>query len=1350
MSGVNECTPDGYKEALEFATSFAPNILQTLLRPKPDLSPNIQESWQNVSSREDPELLHRTLDYLFSKGQIPLIEKTVGEWKYSLAIQRAQPPPNDPQDELLPQLPVNVEHYDNLKDVINAIGKMGIYALNGPTSLENKDLQRLYQYRFEAVREILDKVKTLLIGSDDPFLWFQAAMYVEGNVDLSIYDDPRLYSEVHDLINKASDTARRDPVLSAYFSMEFDAGIGLLTENDIKEYEKVITAGNPQHSVAWSRFWIHKYNSAFFSGKFDPIAIKDLEAAFMSFLDTATATRGTTESWPLEAGHHINALYTIVSNWSMPAGAMTHTLFGNPARIVDIVAVETEIKRLKDYALLAESLASDLPNGGKALRETVADIYWRAHVESYFSAGLPVTGINNLQLLARFSDTKTFNDNLDVLHTRYPWLVDEKRQITWDTVGNFGREAYERTKALFLRGKSMMQESLFPMASAVICSPGGPWLSVACAAGAKAINQENLFSDPEAARLLNESRMTGISLIGENSAKSARSANIMDWAFVIGGTRIGYSFNRSLLSLARVNLTTAWKFFVNNGIKRAASSFIAKETWQTLGRLVTALPRKVVTDFRDFPKALSELKQEALGKGFASMTAGEEIVINDSWKFFWKCFYPKYGLQLRLGTGTALIAGDYIGNGKLDSTVGTFGIAMFMNEIVGEWALGWNSGGGIASLLGRYGLETAVLSAQGFSSEKPPMDVMLLNLMMAYAIRSTNKLNIYGMAVAGDSRLARFAIPILARHEARIPISVVGMARTPARYRLGVMRAIEVRAKSLSAALLGSPKAGAKIPIGETIGASNISAKQATFYRDALASTETKGQGRGAAIPDSFNAAGFDQTFLQKRFGVDLESSHVFVGKGGTRVAVVPGTPNMDMVVLKLKKDGTIRVESVPRSVVLDQDSRERYIRVGAYDRNGATPFAKVSFIERTEVNTFHAMDNGVRKSYYVSVSPLANPSPLDRWLSHTVLPSIKNTFGYGVTQRALATVAPSSRLTRWWTKTVGNIVTKPERSTAILTWRGTAATLQYLPFIYLLKSSGALMQDGFDADMTGKVEVGNYIWAGMIAHRYIQNPLKLDGFMANMIGYGLGCAVAYLLLGDLMPTKKDEAPAFDKKSGKITSLVRTTLGEPAEDNYVTYLNAGDYEKAGEVMFANLTTLNLTHFGWDFLDSLGFDTSDYGGTSGSSRELEPGRMNAYVEKVFELAEKANRDIMGVKLESAGNPKEKLKTIDGGKYDSAITLFNWIDSILQRAIDFSVKIKDGSEPSPQNTKMFILDLAVLKSMVKNPNLANVNWYAREVAGLLKVYIDAMPDIRFMEQINLLAADLNKTKLGTDGH
>jgi hypothetical protein len=317
------------------------------------------------------------------------------------------------------------------------------------------------------------------------------------------------------------------------------------------------------------------------------------------------------------------------------------------------------------------------------------------------------------------------------------------------------------------------------------------------------------------------------------------------------------------------------------------------------------------------------------------------------------------------------------------------------------------------------------------------------------------------------------------------------------------------------------------------------------------------------------------------------------------------------------------------------------------------------------------------------------------------------------------------SRVAKYLTK-VGELGTDADKATSIMTWRGTFSTFEIMPFILGVKAMGAPMQDA-DPVRVASIYGADVAAAFLFTHRYIQNPLRLDGVLATNMGYATGAVLNGILLADFLPTKLDSMPSFDAPSGRISRWARATFSDgPLDDNFVTHMSMGNYERAYDVAWKSLSSTGL-----------------------SGRFVELRRVTAYRNKIYKLADSANHSLIGVDLDDSLNPQEQLKELvradPNREYTYAIALFNFADSILERGQRLSSLVGMKVQPDIGQVKHFVIDLSILRFIASQKGFDKVNRYMAEVDRVMKPFAEVIPDISYEHNMKNFVTNLNAETL-----
>ena len=1321
------CSEIAYSSALE-SVRISPSLIHILNQPNIKLPETFREGWKRGEKKET--IIKEALGNLFTQSGLNEVEDMLLKWRLSIAhsvqttddvlktitsFQSGGPEAYLGKEGALPIVSaINGKRDEVQKALMTNIAS----AFN--VSPTDRDLDRLVRYRKALVDSVIREAKTL-IGSD-PHLLFQTAIYLTSHLNLTLPDDVLIYSSLIELVDEAK-RKTSDPTLRAYFEMEFKANTQTLTKQDIEGFGQVFRPNkdNPLDTLFWMRFWLHKYNYAFYYDGFDQRYIEDLEKEFSSTLSDIANDPKWTNADKEVILKILEPLYVISVNSTLEGGPLASILLSsNPSKKADVEAVEKRLAALEGYARRAEQIVSSSSNSGdKDITEMLSDIHWKIYIDGYISGGLPLTAVKNLQgFPQKFQGTNAYKENIRRLHEKYPWLVSEDGKITLEAVGDNGDEAENRTRALFLRSNNFVWDSVLPMAGGVVCSPLGPWASVACAGGTKYLNQERIAADKDVDRLIKESRATGISVVDPSTAQAARREDLLDWAFTIGGTRLAYSFNRGVAGIASSltkgvasGLASGVKGIFNEGARTVGrnilNSVISRDLWFKLGSNAKGMGLQIRS------RVTQDLKD-------AFTTVPKEVLQRVNWRLspkraiFETSLLPlrlAYGLikrpTIRLLTGTSFLVSDKLDDGEIfNSNKGVIGLAFFTNELT-EWALGWRSEGAGAALLGRLGLEYMLIRSQGYS--KMPIDVIITNLITAGIIRSTNKLNLYGLYAANDSKLLPHLTRFLAKQKTVVPISVVGMKTTPSRHRVGILRTIEI-----------GKKAETNVELGGVIRAEQLTKKQREFYQDAIRNAV---QG-SVEMPKEIAEAGITSEMLQERYGLS-KNTRSFVSSDRKRIAIVDDS-NGIMISLKCKQDGEVRLETIPVRLVERMQEGGRLVRVsyrevlpaaGSAQGTQGTNIRRVEVVELNRTNSFTTKDG---KSHLIVVEPLdGRLDPVSRWFSNTYHWSLSDMWiaqGFAKVARWLSrNKARPTFLERLFEATK----TKPEASRAVLTFRGSLMSLEYLPYIYLIKGLGQFIAGGADPSETGKYEAANYTWAGLVVHRYIQNPSQLDGFVSNLLGYGFGMLFTYFVLSKFFPTQKSNVPAFDEQAG-------------GNDNYLSRLEGRDYGGASQLIFEKGLTTGGGVLESVFESVFGFEIKKV--------TILPDKVKTFRDKMLALAEKANEELTHVKIPSNLNATGELKKMKSK--EDAIRFFSWVDSVLNAAMNMVEMARAGKTPSEAEAKVFLINAAVLKMLTQDRSLVNIHPYLKEAALILDPYVKNMPDIRFDPGIKRLVNAINE--------
>lgn len=492
-----------------------------------------------------------------------------------------------------------------------------------------------------------------------------------------------------------------------------------------------------------------------------------------------------------EALVYADTVNIIVSAWAAEGGMMTQKVM-----MEGLPAASKELTRLAMFQKRFETLCNghyQVRDGGGLLLEKMADIRWKVYGESYFRAGLPKQGLDNLESEHdRYSGTKVYSAHIEELRRQYPWLVNEDGKIIYTQVGEHGEKAEAITEALFYASRETGREVGLPLVGAVAGSLAGPVGTVAGGYAGKAINHFINNSSDEAEKILLEARATGIPFISESLSEQLAHAEYIDLASCGVSSLLMFRFYRSAVSLTRAASQASYKYVMHGGLQataRASAQRLTLTSLQTAGR---GLGSRTLAGIKSLPTDLSAIPGkivETYGK------AGVWPTIKYSWN--------NYGVRIRLATSAGLLGSDYFPDRTFNTWAGPLGASLLINDVYGKAVWGWNANGGMVGFVWRYGFELGVQAMQGIPISKPRMDYTVMGMLASYTLRGVNKLYTLGRAETHASPVIQGVTHFVEEHDVLVPRSVVGLTRIKALY--GMVRGLALRigkpARALSADL---------------------------------------------------------------------------------------------------------------------------------------------------------------------------------------------------------------------------------------------------------------------------------------------------------------------------------------------------------------------------------------------------------------------------------------------------------------------------------------------------------------------------------------------------------------------
>jgi len=700
-------------------------------------------------------------------------------------------------------------------------------------------------------------------------------------------------------------------------------------------------------------------------------------------------------------------------------------------------------------------------------------------------------------------------------------------------------------------------------------------------------------------------------------------------------------------------------------------------------------------------------------------------------------FYHAAGGYVRMGAGVSMMLADYADDGELNSILASFGVGLIINEVYGNYVMGWNANGGMMSLLGMFLLENGMLVAQNFPFTAPPFAYMFVALATSFTIRGLNKQFVYGVPNVGKSFLFKNIAPFLAKHNVRIPISVVGRKFLPSRRGMGVMNAHEVPSAATGTVLkhehaLVAAANGKTLVPDTTVGTTRFTTKQLEFYEKALLRTSGKGQ----RFPKMLKDLGMSETALRSKYQLTGDVRYFASGK---RVAVVPQNGE-NFYVFKLKKSGVLYCEELPKNIVALHRGAEndliRVIRHQAPMQNAKGELVPVAKVVPVKLDSSNSFSEG-QKRYLINIDPEGAPNKLDVFLSNTTYPThADRPFHKNV--RAL--ISPFRRtktgnaVYNFWETRIGSVATNAARSSSVNRMRGSLAQSELLPMIYQVRFAAAYLQDA-EPNETASAAAAGAAMAQWFYYTYIQMPMVIDSAKASLAGYFAGTIVNAVFFADIFPSKKREIPYFDNDTF-------------ISDSFLKRLAEGKYQEASDRMFRNLTSLNWSHHFLDLPFNLGFSDEPIAQLNSSNRQLEPKRVEAYRKKLLEMTKAANKSLHNVEFTADKKAIETLKELGAERFEEAIAAFMFTDSVLQRAIDLAAQLERGEKADLDRMKMLIIDIAMLKIFARNKNFTSVNWYYKEALAVIEPLLMHIPNLSNTTNLRHLGIDLDAGRISTE--
>jgi len=568
-----------------------------------------------------------------------------------------------------------------------------------------------------------------------------------------------------------------------------------------------------------------------------------------------------------------------------------------------------------------------VPSGGensKHFREVVAAIYWLAYVESYFAGGLFLTAAVNVELLPdKVKGTQYYGEALKDLRERFgETVIDEQGKFLSGKVPSELKDlAEDRTVTFFLSSKNLWLETMLPALGAIIGSVGGPIGSMAGAGVGKFANQQGLKNDPGARRMISESRATGLSLIPESEASARELDNVINYGMVVGLSGLGAKLNYTILSggskfvlaVGRSSLAAgrAAPRFIDNFIKTLTSMpanarhlFSQSGVWGGSKVLFSRSTLAVFDGMKSFGSkswkviATDRQKQIAplLAKRLAKKGAGRKPNIIDHLAVRFT-ENMAFAVHFRLLLGVTAAAVDYYfipprkseileGKERSFGLLGGFGFSLWINEFVGAMLMGFNGGGSLAATIGRFGLETAILSAQGFSISNMPLGYLMVAMGLSNVIRGTNKIYVEGVPQLQKARLYRGVLKFMQKNgidDLAVPQSVIGRSasKVKAKWAMGRLRQFKIQGpgEESSLAVTSNRIMRDTPPQGTCVGVSRYTHNQQMTHKVAFDSLMA---GKTTSFPSDFAALGVDEQVVRRILGVGKSDALKFFAYKGS------------------------------------------------------------------------------------------------------------------------------------------------------------------------------------------------------------------------------------------------------------------------------------------------------------------------------------------------------------------------------------------------------------------------------------------------------------------------------------
>jgi len=219
-----------------------------------------------------------------------------------------------------------------------------------------------------------------------------------------------------------------------------------------------------------------------------------------------------------------------------------------------------------------------------------------------------------------------------------------------------------------------------------------------------------------------------------------------------------------------------------------------------------------------------------------------------------------------------------------------------------------------------------------------------------------------------------------------------------------------------------------------------------------------------------------------------------------------------------------------------------------------------------------------------------------------------------------------------------------------------------------------------------------------------------------------LGFAMFVFGYTQLFPSKINEAPELDGKDG-----------------YIDNMASGHLEQAEMKLMKAVTRIDY----WHYLPVVG-QYNPLGNVKNSKYRIEEDGAKAYFRKMYILARDAEDEIKDVDMDWTKNPQKQLKSMDGGvkRYKHAIAAFNFIDGLVQDAVDYSSEVKPVS---PAEARLFLLKLAFLKHLKMFKECPRIAAYASEASIVLGPLIKEVPELNTEYDIDNFINGINTDEI-----